>query len=196
MFGAYVMSNRYGFILTMCLHLSLWSMDLPVDFLYIIRNMPFVCEQEEKPVEIPKKLTVAQQGLKKFVNEFSSIGTINYAKRDIYKSFPEKVVGCLIDYLCMESCTFRSLGIDPNVTDCNGYSFMHYAVLCDDVLLLAVLKTCGVDVNKKNKRGNTPLHLATWAAHGDVIAVLLEYHASWNTLNLSGVSAQYLAQSH
>lgn len=68
------------------------------------------------------------------------------------------------------------LGADKNAENYFGLNMIHVAAQGDQAASLFYFKTCGVDINKKDKRGSTPLH---WACYSQS-EIALTYLLAWN----------------
>ncbi len=63
----------------------------------------------------------------------------------------------------IEDCV--SEGEDPKKLDAQGNSALHWAAAGNHVDAVNLLIKLGLDVNQRNKDGETPLHKAAWKDH-------------------------------
>ncbi|CAB0044454.1 unnamed protein product [Trichogramma brassicae] len=84
-------------------------------------------------------------------------------------------------------------GADPNLPNMNGLTPLH--VMCDHRadydFMEAFFKTCDkiprtVEVNRRDKDGNTPLHIAASHSSNDIVELLLKRNAHPNWANNAG----------
>lgn len=68
-------------------------------------------------------------------------------------------------------------GVQPDSTDCQGFSLLHMAVFLGMRSLAAYLIEHGADVNAQSKGRFTPLHLAAHQANEQMIRLLLTHGA-------------------
>lgn len=71
-----------------------------------------------------------------------------------------------------------AVGKDPNESDQEGRSPLHYACAYDHVEVLQELMKGGADIEKTDSKGNTALHYAAGYARADHIKVLVEAGAN------------------
>lgn len=79
--------------------------------------------------------------------------------------------------------------IDINLSDKNGLSPLHWAVINNNGELLNLLLSHGADINVQEIDGWTPLHLALKSSPKEIIAILLKYNAKTNIRNSYGQTA-------
>jgi ribosomal protein S27AE len=77
-------------------------------------------------------------------------------------------------------------GVDVNVTDTNGWAFIHYATLKGLTKIIQILVEKGADPNKRTREGWTPLHLAVAYDKYDVAMLLLQKGADPNLQDSKG----------
>jgi len=84
-------------------------------------------------------------------------------------------------------------GVDPNesVGGNNGYP-LHYAAHSANVIQLLV--DYGADVNVKDGKGRTPLHIAAVMAYEEALQILIENGADVNAVDNEGNTPLMLAQ--
>lgn len=78
-----------------------------------------------------------------------------------------------------------------NVVDGNGDSILHYIIMLHDeimntqrkVIVIEYFLQKGVSVNRRNKTGITPIHLAFWIQDLEIIKKLIEYDADMMAVN-------------
>lgn len=68
-----------------------------------------------------------------------------------------------------------------NLVDCDedGSNLLHHAALSDDLEAVECLLYMGCDVNKKDKWGRTPLHIASASGNLKVLKKLLLHNKKW-----------------
>ena len=59
------------------------------------------------------------------------------------------------------------------VQDKDGDRAIHHATFGDEIAVIGVLAQSGVDLNARNKRRQTPLHVAVNKGHADAVKCLL-----------------------
>ena len=64
--------------------------------------------------------------------------------------------------------------IDINLKDPDGDAAVHHAALGDHKMIIQILKNAGADLNSRNRRNQTPLHIAVNKGHLEVLKALLE----------------------
>jgi ankyrin repeat protein len=88
---------------------------------------------------------------------------------------------------------FLSHGGNPNIDD--GLSnIIHWAVYQEDLTLIKLLLSHGVDVNSPNFRGDTPLHYSR-ARNKEVVKLLIDNGADVNARNQSGTTILHLTNN-
>ncbi len=88
----------------------------------------------------------------------------------------------------------ESLGLQPNITDKEGYNPLHtIASKSNDIDLLKYFIDKGVAVNQKDKDGNTPFMNAANSNTIEVVKLLSNYVSDINTTNEKGHSALAMA---
>lgn len=68
-----------------------------------------------------------------------------------------------------------------DLIDCDetGSNLLHHASISDDPYVIECLLYMGCDANKKNKSGETPLHIASKFGNLKSLKVLLEHTSNW-----------------
>ena len=92
----------------------------------------------------------------------------------------------------------RSLIADdgnPNQTDEEGRTAMHYAAINGNLQIIAILIKGGAKLDPKEKLGNTPLHLAADANHVEAAQLLLDVGAAVDPENKNGMTPLMIAAS-
>lgn len=72
--------------------------------------------------------------------------------------------------------TLMRLGADKHAENYFGLNMVHVAAQGDQAASLYYFKSQGVDINKQDKRGSTPLH---WACYSQS-EIALTYLLAWN----------------
>lgn len=84
-----------------------------------------------------------------------------------------------------------SLGLDPTESDPAGNTMLHHAAINDhDEVIKSFHQQVGID--RQNKAGDTPLHIACSHGHSECISVLLECKAKANIKNSRGDTALHV----
>lgn len=101
--------------------------------------------------------------------------------------------------------TLSETDVDPNCTDCRGYTLLHYAVMNVSDFVVEKLLEQKASVNIKNVVGNTPLHTACTVRPNDIvfstrilsiISRLIKAEAQVNAQNNDGKTPLHLAVEH
>ena len=74
------------------------------------------------------------------------------------------------------------------IRDYNYNTNLHRSVLKNNIKFVEYFLKKGLDVNKKNKNGDTALHFAFKIKNYDIIQLLLEYGASIKIKNNKGIT--------
>ena len=77
--------------------------------------------------------------------------------------------------------------LNLNYVDKNDNTYLHLAVIQQNLEAIRLLIKKGISVNSQNKDGNTPLHLAYYLNFGDIINCLLAFNADRNIKNNKGL---------
>eukprot|EP00483_Globobulimina_turgida_P009649 UN09668 len=77
--------------------------------------------------------------------------------------------------------------IDPNYTNSDGDSALHFAASSNLIELTCKLLSFDVEINKKNKFSSCPLHIATRMGHNQIVRLLLKAKAC--NVNLESCSS-------
>ena len=93
---------------------------------------------------------------------------------------------------------FLEAKVDPNVADKDGRAALHQVVAVehyDDQLMKVVqlLVNAGATIGTRDKKGKTPLHLATERKHVDIVKFLLDRKADPQTVDEENQTALHLA---
>lgn len=91
--------------------------------------------------------------------------------------------------------TLFSKGVDIHRIDDEGNTILHYAAYQKNEVLKHLVEM-GVEVNKKNKRGKTPLHNAVMGGNRDNVLTLMYYRSDVNTKDEDGNTALHLAKNN
>jgi ankyrin repeat protein len=93
--------------------------------------------------------------------------------------------------------TSLEAGANPNATDANGWTPLHFAAQANWPEGAMALIEAGAAIDPEDGHGNTPLFRAVFNSrgHGAVIKVLLEAGADASHKNRYGVSPRSLAQT-
>lgn len=88
-------------------------------------------------------------------------------------------------------------GLDPDLSDVNGWTPLHFAAQAQSVEVARLLVEVGVRLEPQDKFGNTPLWRAVMNSkgRGEVIQLLRERGADPSLENGSGVSPVSLART-
>lgn len=88
-------------------------------------------------------------------------------------------------------------GADVNIQDKNGKTPLHFASIHNQLEISKILIQNGADVNLRDENGNTPIFDAIFNSKGnpDIIILLKENDADYNTANHHGVSPKDLAET-
>lgn len=90
-----------------------------------------------------------------------------------------------------------SKGTDPNWSDREGWTALHFAAQNNDAETADILLRHGAAVESRDKFGNTPLYRAVFSYCGgpNCVLVLLEAGANSDQMNNYGVSPRSLAST-
>lgn len=85
---------------------------------------------------------------------------------------------------CMEA--LMNFGCDVNMKDADGRPTLYMLALDNNVAVTKYLFSCTtkVDVNQSDNEGRTPLHVASWQGHLDMVKLLIEHGADVNAMDL------------
>jgi len=82
---------------------------------------------------------------------------------------------------------------DPDELNADGLTLLHEAVPIGDIPTIEYLIANNINVNKKNRYGNTALNYAIWHRHMDIVKILLDGGADKEILDWNGKTAAELA---
>lgn len=85
---------------------------------------------------------------------------------------------------------------DPNITDANGLSPLHWACYAGNMEMIAYLIVKGAHVNAVDSNGTPPIFAAVRHGHTRAILALLHAHANLNTVDKLGHTSLMLAASN
>ena len=96
----------------------------------------------------------------------------------------------IVEELCLSK-------INVNHKDNNGKTPLHFASIHHQLDIAKILIYYGANVNLKDENGNTPLFDAVFNSRGnpDIILLLIENNADYQTPNKYGVSPKELAET-
>src|SRR5437899_4703247 len=97
-----------------------------------------------------------------------------------------------------DSGTVRLLlsnGTNPNQTDEESRSGLHYAAMSGNLRIIAILIKAGARLDPKEKLGNTPLHLAVERDQAEAAKLLLDAGAAVDPESKSGMTPLMVAAS-
>ena len=74
-------------------------------------------------------------------------------------------------------------------------SYLHFCGLfgSSDVLELLLKEDTGIDINQKDSKGNTVLHLASYSGHSKCVTILIQYGANIDEINEDGCTPLLVA---
>ena len=79
-----------------------------------------------------------------------------------------------------------SQGADPQATDFDGNSLLHFASQSGDVPSITLFLNKGLNVNSTDKDGRTPLMSAAVTGHADAVKFLLSQGEDFHVFNFNG----------
>ena len=82
---------------------------------------------------------------------------------------------------------------NPNQTDDENLTGMHYAAMNGNMRIAAILIRAGAKLDIKDPLGNTPLHWAVARRHADMVKLLLDSGASVDPDNKDGLTPLMIA---
>ena len=97
-----------------------------------------------------------------------------------------------------DSGTVRLLvgkGANPNQSDEESRSGLHYAAMSGNLRIIAILIKAGARLDPKEKLGNTPLHLAVERDQAEATLLLLDAGAAVDPENKNGMTPLMMAAS-
>ena len=97
-----------------------------------------------------------------------------------------------------DSGTVRLLvgnGANPNQSDEEARTGLHYAALSGNLRIIAILIKAGANLDPKEKLGNTPLHLAAERDQTEAAQLLLDAGAAVDPENKNGMTPLMMAAS-
>jgi ankyrin repeat protein len=97
-----------------------------------------------------------------------------------------------------DSGTVRLLlsnGGNPNQSDEESRSGLHYAAMSGNLRIIAILIKAGAKLDPKEKLGNTPLHLAVERDQAEAAQLLLDAGAAVDPENKNGMTPLMMAAS-
>jgi uncharacterized protein len=97
-----------------------------------------------------------------------------------------------------DSGTVRLLisnGANPNQSDEESRSGLHYAAMSGNLRIIAILLKAGAKLDPKEKLGNTPLHLAVERDQIEAAQLLLDAGAAVDPENKNGMTPLMMAAS-
>jgi ankyrin repeat protein len=86
-----------------------------------------------------------------------------------------------------------SRGADVNYTTSNGETLLTYTIAHDQRSMIKILLNAGAIIEKKNKAGDAPIHIASKLSNLSLLKLLLENGANINSLDISNHSSLHLA---
>ncbi len=86
-------------------------------------------------------------------------------------------------------------GIEPEMTDKDGFTAMHWAAWSGMPLCTLLLADAGLDINQQDNNGYTPLMLAAMRGNDEVATILLALGAKAELKNAKGETAAELVQA-
>src|SRR5438132_4105428 len=86
-----------------------------------------------------------------------------------------------------------SNGANPNQTDEESRTGLHYGAISGNLRIIAILIKAGARLDPKEKLGNTPLHLAGERAQVQAARLLLDAGATVDAENKNGMTALMMA---
>lgn len=88
----------------------------------------------------------------------------------------------------------RSLGFSPNITNNQGQTFLHDAVIDNDLSEVRdLLMDPAIEVNAQDNQDQTPLDIAIIYGYNDIIPLLIKAGAKINRLNRYGITPLHIA---
>jgi ankyrin repeat protein len=104
---------------------------------------------------------------------------------------PRRASGRLLAWACMTAACAGSVGsagtasaqVAPSAVETQGYAGLHLAALRGDPARLVPLLRSGADIEARDGRGRTPLHVATHAGRHDAIRLLAQAGARLDALD-------------
>ena len=89
-----------------------------------------------------------------------------------------------------------SPSLDLSYKDIEGNTYIHLAVIYNNISLIESLIKKGIDINRKNNDGNTSLHLAYLYNRSKIINLLIENKADKNSKNKKNKTPEEMRNKH
>lgn len=141
--------------------------------------------------ELEKAVLLGDLSLTKslLVNGCNIDGKDKYGRTILYDAIV-KGFKDIVEELCLAK-------ININLQDNNGKTPLHFASIHHQLDIAKILIHYGANVNLKDENGNTPLFDAVFNSKGnpDIILLLIENDADYQTPNNYGVSPKELAET-
>jgi ankyrin repeat protein len=123
----------------------------------------------------------------------AAVGSAPYAQITPFGAYWENVARATRQN---DAALVRSLvanGGNPNQTDDDGRTGLHYAAMSGNLQITAILIKANARLDIKDKLGNTPLHLASDNNQVDAAKLLVDVGAPVNAENKNGMTPLMMA---
>jgi len=134
------------------------------------KNVDFANEQDNHGATLLMKLSYSNNNATKN-NELADITRVYYIQQLIGRA-----------------------GINPNLTDLDGFNALHWATWSGLTRISTILINAGIDINLQENNGYTPLMLAAMRGNEKVVTLLLGLGADPSLKNNKGQTAAELAK--
>ena len=125
-------------------------------------------------------------------NDHNNDDELNHEEEDL--CLPLIAAAVAGDWMTAQSCLER--GMDENeTTNCDRTAMFHAAKEGHLAIVRLLLEHGGADLEKSDSYGNSPLMVATWKGHVDVVCYLLEQGANVNKADDHGCTSLHEAAS-